>query len=338
MSSWRTRGFTLVELLVVIAIIGILIALLLPAIQAAREAARRTQCINNLRQMAEAAHNYLNAQKAFPAGGWGWRWAGDPDRGYGPRQPGGWHYSILPYMEMSTLHDLGKNGKNLVQGKMRAETPVNVFCCPTRSTAIASPYVHSYPYFNINRPAMIGRSDYAGNGGNLPENPHCCVEGPGSYSAAATFSWNSQPGINGRGVIIYRNPIKASDIVDGLSKTYLFGERYINVDHYRTGIEYDNDQGWDLGYDYDVNRWTSKENPYNSAGNFVRSSEAIDLFQPMRDRAGVEGGYKFGSAHATTFNMALCDGSVHSIQYSIDLELHQRLGWRNDKRIADIPD
>ncbi len=103
----RQFGFTLVELLVVITIIGILISLLLPAVQSAREAARATQCSNNIRQMAVACLHHTEAQGHFPTGGWGWRWAGDPNRGFNHRQPSGWHYNILPYLEQETLHQLG---------------------------------------------------------------------------------------------------------------------------------------------------------------------------------------------------------------------------------------
>src|ERR1700690_1525113 len=102
------EGFTLVELLVVIAIIGILIALLVPAVQAAREAARGTQCKNNLKQVGLAAQTPLDAQKTFPTGGWGYQWLGDPARGFGINQTGGWGFTLLPFIEQSTIYNLGK--------------------------------------------------------------------------------------------------------------------------------------------------------------------------------------------------------------------------------------
>src|SRR5690606_27926844 len=101
------RGFTLVELLVVIAIIGILVGLLLPAVQNAREAGRRTQCTNHLKNLASAAQQHEVQFKRLPGGGWGSKWVGDPDAGSGEKQSGGWVYNILPYIEQVALHDDG---------------------------------------------------------------------------------------------------------------------------------------------------------------------------------------------------------------------------------------
>jgi prepilin-type N-terminal cleavage/methylation domain-containing protein/prepilin-type processing-associated H-X9-DG protein len=336
MVSLKKTGFTLVELLVVIAIIGILIALLLPAIQAAREAARHAQCMNNLKQMGVAAQTHLSAQRFFPSGGWGVRWAGDPDRGFGAQQPGGWIYSSLPYMEMKQLHDLGKGTSSTVkmnQARLRVATPISVIICPTRRAVAAYPFFQSNPGFvNVNIPTNgsdIGRSDYAANGGNQPLNPHCCDYGPTSLDGGATYAWKTMPGITGRGAVILRNPLKEREFVDGLSNTYFCGEKYLCPDSYKSGWDSGDDQGWDEGYDYDNYRFTSTEQPFNTNGTFNYSSSPDTV--PMRDRPGYYNVWNFGSAHPATFNMAMCDGSVHSINYNVDLEAHCRFGWRNDK-------
>jgi prepilin-type N-terminal cleavage/methylation domain-containing protein len=141
--EWRrVAAFTLVELLVVITIIGILIALLLPAVQGAREAARRNQCSNNLKQTGLGALQHVEKHGIYPTGGWGWNWVGDPDRGFTKRQPGGWVYNILPYIEQGTLHDLGKG--QAVQAKKEnafrvISTPLAALNCPTRRRCIAYP-------------------------------------------------------------------------------------------------------------------------------------------------------------------------------------------------------
>ena len=121
----RSRGgFTLVELLVVIAIIGILVALLLPAVQSAREAARRVQCTNHLKQLGLAALNHESAIRHFPAGGWSYRWIGDPDRGTNWRQPGGQFYNMLPYMEQEVVYQLQSGQANGFPVRNAAKTMI----------------------------------------------------------------------------------------------------------------------------------------------------------------------------------------------------------------------
>jgi hypothetical protein len=111
-----------------------------------------------------------------------------------------------------------------------------------------------------------------------------------------------------------------SDITDGVSNTYLIGERYVNPDHCTDGSESDDDQGWIQGYDYDTNRWVQ----------IGDKSDPDTYLWPMRDTPGVSDVHRFGSAHPTGLLMALCDGTVPAISYSIDVETHRRLGNRQD--------
>jgi len=223
-------AFTLVELLVVIAIIGILMSMTLPAIQAARESARRTLCRNNLRNQAMAAMLHLNHNKIYPTGGHGWTWVGDADKGFNSKQPGGWQYNILPYMEEVALHDLGKGlpdaDKKIKNGE-RFATVVPIFNCPSRPRNVYNTTANG-PSSNC---TLIGgqaaRSDYAANGGSLRY---------GSSNDATAKSQTSP--------IFNTSEIKDAHVRDGASKTYLMGERHVFINDYEpTGTPQDDDQG-----------------------------------------------------------------------------------------------
>jgi prepilin-type N-terminal cleavage/methylation domain-containing protein len=168
-AGWRSkyRGFTLIELLVVIGIIGILVALLIPAVQAAREAARRSSCGNNLKQLGLAFHLHQEQHGFFPTGGWGGDWIGDPDGGFADQQPGGWVYNILPYVEAQTLRDIGQQQVPAVKRQAMielVESPLPVLHCSSRRIAELYPYVGPASLQNLDPPANVAKSDYAVNG------------------------------------------------------------------------------------------------------------------------------------------------------------------------------
>ncbi|MDO5112796.1 MAG: DUF1559 domain-containing protein [Planctomycetia bacterium] len=311
------RGFTLVELLVVIAIIGMLVGLLLPAVQQAREAARQMQCNNHLRQIALGCLNLETSHRKFPSGGWGWGWVGDPDRGCGLQQPGGWAYSILPYMEQAALHQLGADGKpeevtpEQKQGaQLCGQTPMSFFVCPSRRA------VKTYPCARVKNADAIGQGakvDYAANVGSSS----CSSTTPETWAEYPDFSWPSYTNVNG--VIYARSEVPLSLVRDGTSNTYLIGEKYIMPSRYETGNATGDNEVAYAGFDNDAYRYTS--------------------VLPYQDREGNDssGGSSFGSCHAGSWGVAMCDGSVHRVTYSLDATVHRNLGQRNDGKPAALP-
>ena len=321
-------GFTLVELLVVITIIGILIALLLPAVQSAREAARRAQCQNNLKQLGLALLNHHEAMGRFPSGGWGWLWVGEPERGTGPEQPGGWAFNILSYIEQQAVRNmgLGLSGDARTQAIIqRCQTPIAVFNCPTRRRPGIFPDYHANyktATSTAMRVPMSARSDYAINCGDQARNeifggpPDLATGDDPNYS-----EWVNHASILAQhtGIAYERSEVTLDDVKDGSSNTLLVGEKYINPDLYLTGGDSADNENMYVGYDNDMYRSTYPG--FNG---------------PRQDTPGVTNPYIFGSAHPGGVNFVFCDGHVQSISYSIDREIFRRLGNRKDQLPLDV--
>ena len=285
------RGFTLVELLVVITIIGILIALLLPAVQAAREAAQIAQCRNNLKQVSLAMLGFEQTNGHFPSGGWGYLWVGDPDRGTGKEQPGSWAFAILPHLEQLPLYQLGCDGQpnawtpaQLAGCTRMIQTPLTMMNCPSRRRAIAYPCQWvgggfsggSFYGMGANPAAAIARGDYAACTGDQYYSNY--YFGPNSLQEAAgltqTNGWNNPSGAGvaftdpsfwATGVCYFRSAVRVADITDGLSRTYMVGEKYLNPDCYLNGADGADNETFYVGYDNDNHR-TTYYNPNPVAG------------------------------------------------------------------------
>jgi prepilin-type N-terminal cleavage/methylation domain-containing protein len=304
------RGLTLVELLVVIAVIGILVALLLPAIQSAREAARNTECKNHLKQLGLATHMFIDTYKVFPQhSGYITNFflgiyhptgplTGPEDLVGGPP----WIWQLFPFLEEARImpHSvLGLALSNGIDPQMHS-VPIRVMNCPSRRPAQVYPVgVFASELLKI---WEATRADYAANAGDL--------QGLTSVPTNTSMIWSVRSG-----VLMER--LTPRNITDGLSNTYNLGEKYMDPEHYTSGM--------------DVGDCC----PMLTCILFGNSRFGDEKIPPASDETRKSNLLAFGSAHPATWNVTLCDGSVHAITYTIDPVIHGRLANRQDGEVID---
>jgi len=292
----RRRGFTLVELLVVIAIIGVLIALLLPAVQAAREAARRTTCLNHLRQLGVACQLHHSAHKFFPSGGgpdytWHMTYIGGRPA-HAPLQHGSWAFQILPYIEASDVWEGVGGATDIDKSIIAISTPQAVLFCPSRRPPEVVVAKDWYTNPSTNRTFGHAKNDYAASSLN---------------TSSTKAAWK-----RGIGAITRMTPTRGAEVTDGLSKTMLLGEKRVNLPFMGSMFANDN-EGYTCGWNHDTLRNTEVE--------------------PLADYVGVAGdtgGDRFGSSHPGVFGVVMADTTTKMVSYEISLETFKRMGHRAD--------
>jgi prepilin-type N-terminal cleavage/methylation domain-containing protein/prepilin-type processing-associated H-X9-DG protein len=329
------RGFTLIELLVVIAIIAVLIALLLPAVQAAREAARRAQCVNNLKQLALAAHNYESAIGAFPMGNQGWTFP-SCGKAYPADAP---IYSafvfILPYIEQGS--DYNAYNTSRVYASVTNTTveavQIGAFTCPSDLPFTQEPpqYV---PYVHNSYATSRGRNENIGF--------NWATTGPAPDVTAPYYTnCNGDPG---DGMFGWQSSVSIAAVTDGLSNTFLFGEvsRFINEPSGAFSIGNVTVEFQDSFYNPPttglIGRPTSGafviprlNAPPDTTGAVQTGCFGTAVLPP--DWINVTaclnyGQFGFRSLHPGGANFAFSDGSVKFIKNSISIPTYRALGTR----------
>ncbi|QDT57183.1 putative major pilin subunit [Caulifigura coniformis] len=322
----QRAGFTLIELLVVIAIIAILIALLLPAVQQAREAARRTQCTNNLKQIALAMHNFADARGHLPQGARDHN-SGAPSDPLNDTSPQccnsltvagwSWSYHLLPYMEQPSIFNLADptatsaSSTYGAQNLAVAQSKVPAYTCPTRRAPTA---------YGTNK---IFKVDYAGNAGERE------FTGSAVYTDATATSAPKgnlrAPASSGEktGVIVQtdRSKVIIERITDGSSNTIMVAEKAIGLTG--QGSDGGENENWNnAGWDEDVVRHGAGR---NGSGTTFGIPPLPDIKAPSKDWYN-----NFGGPHSGVVISAMGDGSVRGINYNIDSNVFRRLSHRAD--------
>jgi prepilin-type N-terminal cleavage/methylation domain-containing protein/prepilin-type processing-associated H-X9-DG protein len=325
-----STGFTLVELLVVITIIGILIALLLPAVQAAREAARRMQCSNNLKQIGLAVLNYESNRTVLPPGAFFHNTAA--------QRRGSILLQILPYMELQSLYDafnfnLNTDGQSYTgTTNPIGATPVAAYRCPsdTAPTLFDCTDTSNPDYSSGTAPAaLVALHNYAASRGANPlhsNSPSCVCSSAGTWNSfALPVGLTLSPGIPFSGPFYrFGACLPMAEIRDGLSNTIFFGE-VLPMSSWHNG------HGWATSNN--GNGYASTVVPINyDTSNRDSTGDACGRYCNYSTAEG------FKSNHSGGANFVLGDGSVHFLPETIDHQAYQRLGARADGEAASAGD
>ncbi|WP_425615071.1 DUF1559 domain-containing protein [Anatilimnocola sp. NA78] len=313
MKNPSRRAFTLVELLVVIAIIGVLVALLLPAVQAAREAARRTQCVNNLKQIGIALHNYSDTLRTLPPGSI-WISSAAPNNA---NNRGPILIHILPFLEQQSLYEKFDfnsvpDNQTLPGGALIAATKLKVYTCPSdkNSGLLNGRAIHNYT-------ASCGPTGHS-------DSPSCsCSTGASWVAYAIVPHGDPAPQQNGAGAFYRQGRVtRLAEVTDGLSQTIFFGEVRRDCSIHVNG-------GW--AGSNNANGLTSTIVPINA--DSCNNASTDNCKRPCN--WNMELGFK--SLHPGGANFLFGDGSVRFLQQNIDHDNYQALGGKSDGKSAIVP-
>jgi prepilin-type N-terminal cleavage/methylation domain-containing protein len=296
------RGFTLIELLVVIAIIAILIALLVPAVQKVRDAANRTQCGNNLKQIGLGFHNYHDTFREFPPG--------RIDQNGGAT----WAVLILPFIEQGDLFkhwDMHKLYYDQSTVFLHAQVPI--YYCPARRSAADN-------MLSISGDKVAGAlGDYGVCDGDNSNN-HAYNEITAN-GAIILSNWSDKSGV----ATTWKSLTSIDSITDGTSNTFLAGEKHVVLGKFGIGGDYNNNT--DPHGDGSI----YNSDPENQNASRIAGPANLLAISPtsLYNR-------NFGSWHQGICQFVFCDGSVHSVSVSIDAQNYRRLSVRNDGEVLTV--
>jgi prepilin-type N-terminal cleavage/methylation domain-containing protein/prepilin-type processing-associated H-X9-DG protein len=292
-------AFTLVELLVVIAIIGVLVALLLPAVQAAREAARRTQCTNKVKQLTLGLLNYESARKEFPSGGI------TPGSAVTERSHTNWAIETLPYIEQQALYDLYQQKPAFNDDAINqavVQTKLTEHSCPSDTNVefIDTPatWASSVP---ASGPGKFRMSSYRACSGRVTT-----AGGSGIFTGpVATLGKATDRGVLSSTGHLGMRPVKLRQITDGTSKTLLVGESATRSQHRRNTF------------------WAYTHASYNKAEVYNESRTLLDDYDDCCKLGSNDNPCKrlWTSQHPGGFHFSMCDGSVGFISSEVDIYL-----------------